>query len=164
MKRSQLANVIAVSTLNTGARYVRRQCTGRAFRWRLMTLLIDNSWIPTQFAMCLMPASFYSSSIVTLSWITGSASGPSVKRAVVLSLINSICNTPNIWTSYLYKNPPRYLTAFSVNLAAAVVAILFACAFKLYLRRENGKLERGERIGASGPSDAQIAGGFRYPL
>jgi hypothetical protein len=65
-----------------------------------------------------MPASFYSSSIVTLSWITGSASGPSVKRAVVLSLINSICKCvppPGLlqpsWNSSLFLT----LTPFSLT-------------------------------------------------
>lgn len=67
-----IANIIAVSTLNTAGRYV---------------------------AMMLMPCSFYSSSIVTLSWISSSVNGPAVKRAVVFSLINAISNTPNIWTS-----------------------------------------------------------------
>lgn len=41
---------------------------------------------------------------------------------------------------------------------------MFATAFRIYLKRENNKLERGERVGASGPSQAQIDGGFRYPL
>lgn len=46
-------------------------------------------------AMMLMPASFYSSSIVQLSWISGSLSQPAVKRAASIALINCICNTPN---------------------------------------------------------------------
>ncbi|KAL7410787.1 major facilitator superfamily domain-containing protein [Mrakia frigida] len=134
---TMIANVIAVSTLSTAGRYV---------------------------AMCLMPASFYSSAIVTLSWISGSASGSAVKRACVLSLINALCNTPNIWTSYLYKNAPRYLVAFSVNLAASVVAICFATAALFYLKKENAKIERGDDLGSSGPTPQQIAGGFKYPL
>lgn len=67
-----VANIIAVSTLNIGARY---------------------------FAMMLLPASFYSSAIVQLSWISGSLSQPAVKRAVAIAMINCICNTPNIWVS-----------------------------------------------------------------
>jgi hypothetical protein len=47
------------------------------------------------FAMMLMPGSFYASSIVILSWITGSLSQPSVKRASAIALINAVCNTPN---------------------------------------------------------------------
>jgi MFS family permease len=64
-----VAMVIAVSTLSTGARYA---------------------------AMMLMPASFYSAAIVILSWITGSMAQPAVKRAVAISFINAVCNTPNV--------------------------------------------------------------------
>ncbi|KAB8221022.1 major facilitator superfamily domain-containing protein [Aspergillus novoparasiticus] len=63
-----VANVIAVSTLNTAARYV---------------------------AMMLMPGSFYSASTILLSWVAGSISQPSIKRASAIALINAICNTPN---------------------------------------------------------------------
>jgi NADH:ubiquinone oxidoreductase subunit K len=81
-----------------------------------------------------------------------------------MALINSCANLPNIFTSYLYKAPPRYLNAFLVNLAAAGVAIAFATLLRLYLRRQNAKLERGEAMPKSGPTEAQQAQGFRYPL
>ena len=132
-----IANVIAVSTINTAARYV---------------------------AMMMLPASFYASAIVTLSWITGTMSQPTAKRASAIALINSICNTPNIWCSYLYYSSPRYLTAFIVNLAATVIAIAFAVATYFYLRRQNQKLEAGKSCGKHGPTDAQVALGFRYML
>ncbi|KAI5861990.1 major facilitator superfamily domain-containing protein [Durotheca rogersii] len=132
-----VANIIAVATTNTAARYV---------------------------AMMLLPASFYASAIVTLSWITGSLSQPAVKRATAIGLINSICNTPNIWCSYLYYGPPTYLTAFIVNLAATVLAIAFAVATRVYLRRQNGKLDRGEDSGPHGPTPAQVVAGFRFML
>jgi len=132
-----VANIIAVSTLSVAARYV---------------------------AMMLMPASFYSSAIVQLSWISGSISQPAVKRAAAIGFINAACNTPNIWTAYLYYDSPRYVTAFAVNLGAAVVAIGFSTATYTYLRRQNRKMERGEELGKSGPTAAQVAGGFRYML
>ncbi|KAG7528709.1 hypothetical protein FFLO_05970 [Filobasidium floriforme] len=132
-----VANILAVATTKTAPRYV---------------------------AMMLMPASFYASAICTLSWISGSTVGPAIKRAVVLSMINAISNTPNVWTAYLYKSPPRYLVAFSVNLAAAVIAIGFASMTYLYLRKQNRKLEAGEPMGNSGPTETQISNGFRYPL
>lgn len=56
--------------------------------------------------MMLLPASFYSSAIVQLSWISGSLSQPAVKRAVAIALINCICNTPNIWV----RTSPNVLT------------------------------------------------------
>lgn len=73
-----IAMVIAVSTLSTGARYA---------------------------AMMLMPASFYSAAIVILSWITGSISQPAVKRAVAISFINAVCNTPNVSKTNRQRSP-----------------------------------------------------------
>lgn len=85
-----IANVIAVSTLSTAGRY-------GSFSSLRSQLLRSNEFRANRVsspcspflsvAMCLMPASFYSSAIVTLSWISGSASGSAVKRACVLSLI-----------------------------------------------------------------------------
>lgn len=132
-----IANVIAVSSLNTAARYV---------------------------AMMLMPGSFYAASTVLLSWVAGSLNQPAIKRASAIALINAVCNTPNVWTSYLYSHPPRYLTAFSVNLAAAVVGILLATATRFYLKRQNHKLDNGLAVGKSGPTSAQQTSGFRYLL
>ncbi|KAJ5042975.1 uncharacterized protein L3040_004365 [Drepanopeziza brunnea f. sp. 'multigermtubi'] len=132
-----VANIIAVSTLSTGARYT---------------------------AMMLMPASFYSATAVVLSWVAGSLNQPAIKRASAIALINCLSNTPNIWTSYLYYAPPRYLTAFIVNMAAAALAILFATGTRSYLRRQNAKMEKGLPTGVGGPTEAQRAAGFRYLL
>ncbi|KAK1700891.1 major facilitator superfamily domain-containing protein [Colletotrichum godetiae] len=130
-----VANIIAVSTTNTAARYV---------------------------AMMLLPGSFYAAAVVVLSWITGSLAQPSVKRASAIALINAMCNTPNIWGSYLYYGAPRYVTAFIVNIAATGLAIGFATVTRIWLRRLNAKLDRGEETGKHGPTQAQVAGGFRY--
>lgn len=129
--------------------------------------------------MMLMPGSCYSASIVILSWITGTLSQPAVKRASAIALINAVCNTPNskffamysfrasiltdiVWTSYIYYGAPRYLAAFLLNMAMAALAIVFAFALHMYLRRENAKLDRGEDPGKHGPTAAQQAAGFRY--
>ncbi|WWC71195.1 uncharacterized protein I206_105148 [Kwoniella pini CBS 10737] len=132
-----LGNIIAVSTTNTAARYV---------------------------AMCILPSSFYSASTVILSWISSSMTGPASKRAIVYALINAICNTPNIWTSYLYYDSPRYIAAFAVDLAAAIGGITMAGFLYLYLRNQNRKIERGEDLGKHGPTQVQIETGFRYQL
>lgn len=131
------ANIIAVSTLNTAARYT---------------------------AMMLMPASFYAAVVVLLSWITGSLNQPVAKRASAIALIISVCNTSNIWTPYLYNSAPRYFVAFTVNLVAAAAAIVVATITRFYLQRENQKLDNGEPVGKSGPTEAQIASEFRYQL
>jgi NADH:ubiquinone oxidoreductase subunit K len=69
-----------------------------------------------------------------------------------------------VWTAYVYVGPPRYLAAFLMNLAAAALAIVFAVATYLYLRRHNARLDRGEDTGKNGPTAAQQAAGFRYTL
>ncbi|KAL2827328.1 major facilitator superfamily domain-containing protein [Aspergillus cavernicola] len=131
------ANILAVATLNTTARYV---------------------------AMMLMPGSFYAATTVILSWVAGSLSQPAIKRASAIALINAVCNTPNVWCSYLYGSSPRYLVAFLVNLAASVVAIVAATATRMYLRQQNHRLDNDIDTGRNGPTPAQQAAGFRYTL
>lgn len=58
-----IANVIAVATLNTGARYT---------------------------AMMLMPASFYAATTVLYSWMSGTLNQPAPKRASAIAIIISI--------------------------------------------------------------------------
>lgn len=132
-----VANVIAVSTLSTVGRYI---------------------------AMMLMPPSFYAAFTVLLSWITGTLSQPVAKRASAIALIILVCNTTNVWTPYLYNGAPRYFAAFTVNLVASAAAIVVATMTRVYLRRQNQKLHRGEPTSRSGPTAAQVASGFRYQL
>ncbi|KAL8287217.1 hypothetical protein RQP46_003669 [Phenoliferia psychrophenolica] len=130
-----LANIIAVSTLSVGGRYV---------------------------AMMLMPTSYYSAAIVILSWISSSITQPTVKRATAMALINSFCNTPNVWTTYLYTNGPRFTIAFAVNLAASCLAIAFAVLVRVYLMRKNAELDRGDQSARGAPTEEQCEAGFRY--
>ncbi|KAJ7772736.1 major facilitator superfamily domain-containing protein [Mycena maculata] len=132
-----ISNIIAVSTLNTAARYV---------------------------SMMMMPGSFYGATVVILSWVAGSLTQPAVKRAAAIAFINAVCNTPNIWSPYLYSSPPRYVDAFAVNLVASVLAILFATATVLFLKKQNAKLDKGLDPGPSAPTSQQQAAGFRYIL
>ncbi|KAF7376398.1 putative pantothenate transporter [Mycena sanguinolenta] len=132
-----VANIIAISTLNTAIRYV---------------------------SMMLLPASFYGATVVILSWVAGTLTQPAVKRAAGIALINAVCNTPNIWAPYLYSHPPKYVNAFSVNIVASVLAILFASATMFYLKRQNTRLDEGLDISASAPTAQQQAAGFRYIL
>jgi MFS family permease len=134
---SVVANIIAVSSLNTGARY---------------------------FAMMLMPGSVYMASTVLLSWVTGSINQPAIKRACAIAFINATCNTPNIWTSYVYRGAPRFLVAFIINMAASALAIAVATFTRIYLRNQNAKMDRGQTVGESGPTLAQQIAGFRYML
>ncbi|KAF7357682.1 Retrograde regulation protein 2 [Mycena venus] len=131
-----IANIIAISTLNTAARYV---------------------------SMMMMPGSVYSATVVILSWVAGSLTQPAVKRAAALGLINAVCSTPFIWSPYLYSNPPRYVDAFTVNLVASVLAIMFATATMLYLKRQNARLDKELDLRPSAPTLSNRPIAFHIP-
>lgn len=119
---------------------------------------------PRYFAMCLLPVGFYCASTIILSWVGDNLTGPSSKRAIVYAILNAFAQIPNIWSSYLYYNPPRFVTAFIVDLAASAAAIGMALVTRWYLKRQNRKMDEGEDTGPSGPSEVQLAAGFRYQL
>ena len=84
------------------------------------------SFVPRYIAMLLMVPSSYAGWGVSLSWISSTLPRPPAKRAAALALINAVSNSSNIWSSYLYSDGPRFVTAFVVNGVAAAVAILAA--------------------------------------
>lgn len=132
-----VANVIAVATPSVAARYL---------------------------AIMLLPGSIFSSAIVQLSWISGSLSQPTRKRAVVVAFINCVANTANAWSQYMYYSSPRFIAAFLVNLGAAVLVVLSATVTFFYLKAQNRKIALDLDCGNTGPTAAQLAGGFRYML
>ncbi|KLT44738.1 MFS general substrate transporter [Cutaneotrichosporon oleaginosum] len=119
---------------------------------------------PRYFAMCLLPFGFYAASTIILSWVGANITGPSAKRAIVYSIINAFAQTPNIWSSYLYFSPPRFVPAFSVDLVASALCIGMAVVTRWYFKRENRKMDEGRYLGRHGPSAVQLAAGYRYQL
>jgi hypothetical protein len=79
------AFVLAISTLNTAARYL---------------------------SMMLMVSGLYTGYVVCLAWISNCIARPPAKRAAALALINAVGNASSIWASYLYpeSSSPRYGT------------------------------------------------------
>ncbi|GMK56861.1 hypothetical protein CspeluHIS016_0307010 [Cutaneotrichosporon spelunceum] len=132
-----LGNVIAVATTKTAPRY---------------------------FAMCLLPFGFYAASTIILSWVGANMTGPSAKRAIVYAILNAFAQIPNIWSSYLYYSPPRFVPAFSVNLVASALCIGMALVTRWYFKRENRKMDEGRDLGKYGPSEVQREANFRYQL
>ncbi|KAF8326515.1 major facilitator superfamily domain-containing protein [Cantharellus anzutake] len=110
-------------------------------------ILSTTAVAPRYFAMLLLPASIFASMSVTWSWIFQTIDQPPEKRAAAFAFLNSICNSTNIWTSYLYTGPPQYLLAFSVNIVALLPAMAFATLTKWHLKRLNDAEEREGRKG-----------------
>ncbi|KAI5950939.1 hypothetical protein KGF54_004013 [Candida jiufengensis] len=138
---SLVAFIIAVATLNTGARY---------------------------FSMILMIPSLYSAFVVVLTWISNSCPRPPAKRAVAIALVNCLSNTTQIWTPFLYpaQDGPRYIKAMSCNIAFLVLAIIFAIILRIRLMVLNKKIERGtmnwQKELGKGNDGSKISPDFRF--
>ncbi|KAI1199356.1 allantoate permease [Nemania serpens] len=142
MLLSVVGNIIAVSTLNTGARF---------------------------FAMFLLPIGAVSAYQIILAWVANSFPRPLVKRSACISFANLIGNSANIYGSYMYPatDGPRYLPG---GIATAVVALsvaIVALVARFVLQRENKRLaERDATVPeadiVNNPEAAAF--GFRYIL
>ncbi|KAF2726383.1 retrograde regulation protein 2 [Polychaeton citri CBS 116435] len=114
------------------------------------------SMAPRYVAMMIMLSGLYCGYVIILSWISNSIPRPPAKRAAALALINAVSNSSSIYASYLYSGAPRYTLAFSVNIGTLVLSILAALALRIWLTRENRKMERGQVLFGG------IGGTFRY--
>lgn len=133
--------IIAVATLNTGARY---------------------------FAMVLMVPLLYCSFTTILSWMSNSCPRPPLKRAIALSLMNCMSNSASIWNAYLYNatSAPRYTTAFICNIVFIALAIICAVALRWRLHMLNKAIENGtmnwERELGKGNDGSSVKEDFRF--
>lgn len=57
-----------------------------------------------------------------------------------------------------------FTIAFSVNLAASALAVLFTFITRMYLMRKNADLDRGKVTARGAPTEEQVAAGYRYTL
>ncbi|KAI0121387.1 major facilitator superfamily domain-containing protein [Xylariales sp. AK1849] len=144
---SVVGNIIAVSTLNTAARF---------------------------FAMFLMPMGAVSAYQIILAWISNSFPRPLVKRSACISFANMLGNCANIYGPYVMypsSDGPRYLAGGIATAAVALAVAILAIVVRLVLQKENRKLvareshesEGNVEGGASGGLDARALG-FRYVL
>ncbi|KAI1173007.1 allantoate permease [Nemania sp. FL0916] len=138
---SVVGNIIAVSTLNTGARF---------------------------FAIFLMPIGAVSAYQIILAWVANSFPRPLVKRSACISFANLVGNTANIYGSYMYPSSdgPRYLPGGAATAGVALLVAAVALVARLVLQKENKKLAERETsesgTGAHSPEEPMT--GFRYIL
>lgn len=113
-----VAFIIAVSSLNTVARYI---------------------------AMCLMPTGLYCPFILIISCMSICVPRPPLKRAISLSIMNCLANSTSIWNAYLYSedDAPRYAIAMGCNCAFIGLAVFFIFLLRIYLARLNKKISNG---------------------
>ncbi|KAI1327643.1 allantoate permease [Xylariaceae sp. FL0255] len=139
-------NIIAISTLNAGARF---------------------------FAVFLLPVGAVSAYQIIVAWVANSFPRPLVKRSACISIANLLGNAGNIYGSYLYPSSegPRYLQGGIATAVFAFAVAVLAFTVRMVLARQNKKLAEKEVLDTDGRvlnlhSDNQEAGavGFRYIL
>ncbi|KAI0099300.1 allantoate permease [Nemania sp. FL0031] len=133
---SVAGNIIAVSTLNTGARF---------------------------FAIFLLPIGAVTAYQIILAWVANSFPRPLVKRSACISVANLVGNSANIYGSYMYpaSDGPRYLPGGAATAGVAFIVAMLALIARLVLKRENKRLAEREVA----ESEARAVGtSFRYIL
>ncbi|KAL4962604.1 major facilitator superfamily domain-containing protein [Aspergillus stella-maris] len=123
--------IITVSTTNTAARYV---------------------------AIFMMLPGTYGTIQISNAWMSDIAARPRKKRAIALAMNNAVGNSALVWTPYLYPESqgPRYVVAWSVNLALEAVCIASIILLRVLLVRDNRRLAEAEIDGESDVADDKI--------
>ncbi|GBE79766.1 hypothetical protein SCP_0209670 [Sparassis crispa] len=110
--------VIAISTMNTAARYV---------------------------SLFLMAQS-YAGFVVLYTWVSNSFPRPPSKRAVAVALVNAFSQLGNVAGSYVWPSNwgPTYRYSYAICISTCCTAIIMGYIFKLHLTELNKQLEREE--------------------
>lgn len=139
--------VIAISTMNTAARYV--------------SLYVDRgvqSSAADRLSCSFLMAQSNAGFIIFLTWISDSIARPPSKRAASIALINAFSQLGNIAGSYVWPTSwgPTYRNSYSICIATNALCIVMCYVFKLHLESLNKALAKSE-----GSSQSK---GFRYLL
>ncbi|KDQ09022.1 hypothetical protein BOTBODRAFT_37405 [Botryobasidium botryosum FD-172 SS1] len=134
-----LGLAIALSTMNTAARYI------------------------ALFLMAQSNAGY----VVFLSWVSNSIPNPPAKRAVALALINMVAQLGNVAGSYVFPGSwgPTYRKSYTICIVNFAVSIIMSLVFRRYLisinrrKDQNENLEDEDAMSGSGPSRNSVAGG-----
>lgn len=98
------------------------------------------------FALFMLSVGNYSMMPIIVVWLLNNMGGH-YKRAMGVAIQISVGNCAGFITSNVFppSQKPRFPLGYSVGLGGALLTLISATAFFLYLRRENGKRQRGER-------------------
>ncbi|OJJ02696.1 hypothetical protein ASPVEDRAFT_193725 [Aspergillus versicolor CBS 583.65] len=121
------------------------------------------------FAMMILPFASVGPQLLLFKTINLHLARPVSKRAAASALVNAVGGTANIWASYLYFAPPRFLAAFGTLMAAGLLLGLTVTVYRWVVRRENRRLDTGdlrevEKVMKGGVTGEMVALGWRYEM
>lgn len=160
----------ALAVITTFANSLHADRTGERFLHITIPMLVaivafilaatTTAFAPRFISMLLMVPGVYSGYVVCLVWISNTLPRPPAKRAAAIAAINAVSNASQIWSAYYYPKSaaPGYVLAMGLNCGSAALAILGAVVLRGMLKRENERLDRGEK------SSDGLGEGFRYLL
>ncbi|KIY63734.1 MFS general substrate transporter [Cylindrobasidium torrendii FP15055 ss-10] len=114
-----LGFIIALSSMNVGARYV---------------------------SMFLMAVG-YTGFAMTLVWVSNTVARPPAKRAAAIGLVNGIGNLGNLIGSYTWKSDwsPGYHPSMGISMGALVISSILSLGIRENLRRANKRMDADEK-------------------
>ncbi|KAI0029233.1 MFS general substrate transporter [Vararia minispora EC-137] len=113
--------IIAMSTLNTAARYV---------------------------SLFLMAQS-YAALVTYVAWVAATFPRPPSKRAVAIALVNAVSQLGNVAGSYVWPKSwgPTYHNSYAICIATQGLTVVALWFFRMHLSRMNRKMEEEEEKG-----------------
>ncbi|KAK7034521.1 hypothetical protein VNI00_012368 [Paramarasmius palmivorus] len=122
--------IIALSTMNTVARYI---------------------------SMILM-AFGYAGQAMTLVWVSNTIPRPPAKRAAALGIVNGVAALGSLIGSFVWKEQwaPKYKQSMIISLCPLVFSSSLALILRQMLLKENRKLDEDERRAIQGADRARV--------
>lgn len=119
---------------------------------------------PRYFGAMIMLPGTYTAFNMSMIWTANTIHRPVAKRAAAVAFNNAVATVCSIYGSFLYPDnaAPRFVLAFTVNAAMALVAVVASTVLRFYLKRENRKLELAEQEAEAAGRGAVPGKGFRY--
>ncbi|SPB49933.1 unnamed protein product [Aspergillus niger] len=158
----------------TGERYLHISLPPVVAIVAFILAMAGNNFAARYVAMCIMLGGIYAGYVVSLGYISNILPRPAAKRAAALAFINCLSNVCQIYMPYLYPDSasPRYIAAFSVNIALLAMTIVIATILRIYLGRLNKQLDEleGVTFAQAGENEENglpgraVAEGFRFLL
>lgn len=119
---------------------------------------------PRYFGAMIMLPGIYTGFNMSMVWTANTMYRPAAKRAAAVAFNNAFSTICSIYGSYLYPNNagPRFVLAFSVNAAMALMSIVASTVLQFVLKRENRKMEIREREAETSGNGNAVGRGYRY--